>query len=164
MPVSKHAGTAPQAQKTAPMGSALPDAGKGFVPSVGPLLTPAGAGLVRPECVLAHQSGLLFAADWTGSGGVAIIQPATNPDHVAWVEHAYVANELGRPHLDSAKGKRLCNLSSLAFGGADLKTAYLGCLLGETIFSFAAPVAGEEPVHYRFDPGPLSKLGGGTQP
>ncbi|MGH6816335.1 MAG: hypothetical protein ACREC6_11585 [Hyphomicrobiaceae bacterium] len=54
------------------------------------------------------------------------------------------------------------NLSSLAFGGADLKTAYLGCLLGDTIFSFAAPVAGQEPVHYRCDLGPLAKLGEGT--
>jgi sugar lactone lactonase YvrE len=32
-----------------------------------------GRGLVRPECVLAHRSGLLFAADWTDPGGVAIV-------------------------------------------------------------------------------------------
>lgn len=34
-----------------------------------------GQGLVRPECVLAHRSGLLFAADWTDPGGVAIVTP-----------------------------------------------------------------------------------------
>jgi sugar lactone lactonase YvrE len=34
-----------------------------------------GCGLVRPECVLAHRSGALFAADWTGPGGVAIVTP-----------------------------------------------------------------------------------------
>jgi len=36
-------------------------------------LRPLGAGLRRPECVLAHASGLLFAADWTDPGGVAIV-------------------------------------------------------------------------------------------
>jgi sugar lactone lactonase YvrE len=32
-----------------------------------------GSGLVRPECVLTHESGLLFAADWQGTGGIAVI-------------------------------------------------------------------------------------------
>ncbi|MEM6762841.1 MAG: SMP-30/gluconolactonase/LRE family protein [Pseudomonadota bacterium] len=36
-----------------------------------------GNGLVRPECVLCHRAGLLFAADWTGPGGVSIIDPET---------------------------------------------------------------------------------------
>ncbi|MEL6235440.1 MAG: hypothetical protein AAFR46_13635, partial [Pseudomonadota bacterium] len=47
-----------------------------------------GAGLVRPECVLAHASGLLIAPDWTDPGGVSLIAPnghvtrhlATRPD------------------------------------------------------------------------------------
>ena len=34
-----------------------------------------GRGLKRPECVLAHQSGLFFAADWSGGGGVSIVTP-----------------------------------------------------------------------------------------
>ncbi len=34
-----------------------------------------GHGLNRPECVLAHQSGLLIAPDWTGTGGVSIVRP-----------------------------------------------------------------------------------------
>ncbi|MEM7694217.1 MAG: SMP-30/gluconolactonase/LRE family protein [Pseudomonadota bacterium] len=34
-----------------------------------------GHGLARPEGVLAHRSGHLFAADWAGNGGVAIIAP-----------------------------------------------------------------------------------------
>jgi sugar lactone lactonase YvrE len=47
-----------------------------------------GAGLSRPECVVAHGSGLLIAPDWTGPGGVSVIAPdgrvrrilATRPD------------------------------------------------------------------------------------
>lgn len=34
-----------------------------------------GEGLSRPECLIAHESGLLFAADWLATGGVAIINP-----------------------------------------------------------------------------------------
>jgi len=34
-----------------------------------------GTGLNRPECVLAHASGLLFASDWTNGAGIAIIAP-----------------------------------------------------------------------------------------
>lgn len=47
-------------------------------------LRPLGTGLVRPECVLAHRSGLLFAADWTDQGGVAIVHPDGRVDrHLA---------------------------------------------------------------------------------
>ncbi len=38
-------------------------------------LRPLGSGLVRPECVLAHSSGLLFAADWTDPGGISAVRP-----------------------------------------------------------------------------------------
>ena len=39
-------------------------------------------------------------------------------------------------------------VASLAFGGVDRRTAYLGCLLGDAIAWFRAPVAGEPPVHW----------------
>ncbi len=34
-----------------------------------------GSGLSRPECLVTHESGLIFAADWQGAGGVACITP-----------------------------------------------------------------------------------------
>ena len=69
--------------------------------------------------------------------------------HLALVEAAYQAQEMGRPHLDQIKSRRLRNISSLAFGGPDLKTAYLGCLLGDALETFRTPVAGHPPVHWR---------------
>jgi len=68
--------------------------------------------------------------------------------HVRWAEQAYLAGELGRAHLDKRAGRFLANISSLAFGGPDLRTAYLGCLLGDSIATFRAPVAGHPPVHW----------------
>ncbi len=68
--------------------------------------------------------------------------------HLAWVEQAFQAGEMGRPHLDGIKSRRLKNISSLAFGGPDLRTAYLGCLLGDAIAVFRSPIAGAPPVHW----------------
>ena len=36
-------------------------------------LQPIGHGFSRPECVLAHKSGLVFASDWSGMGGVRVL-------------------------------------------------------------------------------------------
>ncbi|HEX2541722.1 MAG TPA: SMP-30/gluconolactonase/LRE family protein [Caldimonas sp.] len=68
--------------------------------------------------------------------------------HVGWCEDAYLGGTLGRPHLDRAAGRVLKNISSLAFGGPDLRTAYLGCLLGDSIAAFRTSVAGHPPVHW----------------
>ena len=70
--------------------------------------------------------------------------------HLAWVERAFQAGEMGRSHLDTVKSRRLKNISSLAFGGPDLRTAYLGCLLGDSIATFRSPVAGAPPVHWNY--------------
>lgn len=74
---------------------------------------------------------------------------------VAKVEAAFAAGTLDRALLDAPHAGPLKNISSLAFGGADLSTAYLGCLLGERIASFAAPVRGMPPLHYDADLTPL---------
>lgn len=67
---------------------------------------------------------------------------------LARVETAFQAGEMGRPHLDRSFGSQLENISSAAFGGPDLRTLYLGCLLGEEIMSLPAPVAGLKPYHW----------------
>ena len=79
---------------------------------------------------------------------IATVVEDSDPAHLAWVEAAYVAGELGRPHLDTAQSRMLRNISSIAFGGADRRTAYLGCLLDDTIYAFRSPVAGLAPAHW----------------
>ena len=73
-----------------------------------------------------------------------------DPAHLDRCERAFVAGEMGRPHLDTCGGQRLKNISSLAFGGADLRTAYLGCLLGDRLACFRAPVSGQPPPHWNY--------------
>jgi sugar lactone lactonase YvrE len=68
--------------------------------------------------------------------------------HVAWCEQAFRAGALGRAHLDTAAGRVLKNISSLAFAGADRRSVVLGCLLGDRLATFRAPVAGHPPAHW----------------
>jgi hypothetical protein len=56
---------------------------------------------------------------------------------------------MGRPHLDRAAGQVLRNISSIAFGGPSLRTAFLGCLLDHRLPTFDSPIAGYPPTHWR---------------
>lgn len=83
-------------------------------------------------------------------GSAEIILSETDSRHVAWVEDAFRANALGRPHMDTNPAVKLRNLSSIAFGGPDLRTGYLGCLLGAHIAQVRLPVTGAAPVHWYY--------------
>ncbi len=83
-------------------------------------------------------------------GTVTVMLEDSDPDHVAWVEAAYEADDLGRPHMDRIVSKRLRNISNIAFGGPDLRTAYCGCLLGDAVAAVPMPVAGIPPVHWHW--------------
>lgn len=91
----------------------------------------------------------------TEDGKQEILIEDVDKDHLANVEQAFGQATMGRPHLDRAHSQKLKNISSLAFGGADMKTAYLGCLLGDRIGRFQSPVSGVKPAHWE---APLTKL------
>jgi sugar lactone lactonase YvrE len=89
-------------------------------------------------------------------GTLATILEDSDPAHVASVEAAFGAGTMGRPHLDRAAGRRLANISSVAFGGPERRTAYLGCLLGDAVHAFDSPFRGLAPPHWRYPLGPLA--------
>lgn len=91
-------------------------------------------------------------------GGQTVYLEDNEPAHLDLVEEAFQAGEMGRPHLDTIRARRLRNISSLAFGGKDLRTGYLGCLLGDAIAVTDMPVAGHPPPHWSFDLGPLADV------
>ena len=72
------------------------------------------------------------------------------PEDVERLEHALLARELTRPMLSAASGRRLRNATSLAFGGPDLRTAYMGSLAGDTLATFRSPVAGLQMAHWHW--------------
>ncbi len=75
-------------------------------------------------------------------------------DYVDWVEQAWERALLGRQHMDRPHQTVLKNISSIAFGGADLKTIFLGCLGGDSIAAFrlaaASKLCGHPPVHWNY--------------
>ena len=73
-----------------------------------------------------------------------------DPEHLAWVEQAYADGTMGRPHLDGIRSKSLRNISSIAFMGADRRTAVLGCLLGDALATLRLPVPGVAPIHWNY--------------
>ena len=89
-------------------------------------------------------------------GGVETMLEEADADHLAWVEAAYEADAMGRAHLDGVPSRHLRQLSNVAFGGEDRRDAWLGCLLGDRIAGFRAPVAGMAPAHWDVDLGALA--------
>jgi sugar lactone lactonase YvrE len=83
-------------------------------------------------------------------GSQEVILEDADAGHIERCEAAFLADRLDRTHLDRPAGRVLKNISSLAFGGPDLRTAYLGCLLGDSLARFRAPVAGHPPVHWNY--------------
>ena len=81
-------------------------------------------------------------------GTQSLLLEDADPTKLAEVETAFQGGRLGRPHLDNSFGTRLGNISSLAFGGPDRQTAYLGCLLDDRIATFPSPVAGHPLPHW----------------
>ncbi|NJS35254.1 MAG: SMP-30/gluconolactonase/LRE family protein [Brachymonas sp.] len=83
-------------------------------------------------------------------GAQQICLQDVDADHMAWVEEAYQSHTMSRPHLDGVKSEQLRNISSIAFGGSDLRTGYLGCLLGDRLAVVDMPVAGHPPIHWLY--------------
>ena len=74
----------------------------------------------------------------------------SDAEHLVWVEAAYEAGALGRPHLDGIKSRVLRNISSIAFCGPERRSAVLGCLLADHLFTLSMPVAGIAPTHWNY--------------
>lgn len=71
-----------------------------------------------------------------------------DPDYLDVLEADYRSGALVERPAERVPGRVLANISSLAFGGADRRTLYLGCLQGSAIAHFRSPIAGVAPVHW----------------
>jgi len=69
---------------------------------------------------------------------------------VADAEANFAAGTFSRSNIDAGKNSVLGNLSSVSFGGNDLKTVYLGSLFGQQLAVFRSPVAGALPHHWHY--------------
>jgi sugar lactone lactonase YvrE len=81
-------------------------------------------------------------------GSLTTVLEDYEPDHLARAIAAVESGTLTRPLVHENQHRTLGNISSLAFGGSDLRTAYMGSILGKSIISFRSPVAGVKPAHW----------------
>ena len=84
------------------------------------------------------------------SGRRTLILDGSIPELIAEGEAFFNADKGGLHHVELGARSPLKNIASVAFGGPDLKTDYLGNLSGESIPTFRSPIAGAEPVQWRF--------------
>lgn len=83
-------------------------------------------------------------------GRVEVVLEDKDVRFVAATERAFQGTPRTRPPLDDNPAQTLRNISSVAFGGTDLRSLYLGCVSGGSIAKLPAPVAGHPPVHWRY--------------
>lgn len=83
-------------------------------------------------------------------GSQQLILEDCDPAYVAHFESLFAQGKVERHDVEGIKSRRLRNISSIAFGGADRKTVYMGCLLGDAVATFRSPVAGQAPAHWSY--------------
>lgn len=83
-------------------------------------------------------------------GGQWVFLEDCDPDYLLEVERAFTAGVMSADHLRHTGGRVLRNISSLAFGGPDMRTGYLGCLQGDSIATLRMPVPGQPMHHWDF--------------
>ena len=64
------------------------------------------------------------------------------------IERDFADNSLSREKMASAKGSIAPMISSIAFGGNDLRTIFLGSLAGSQVAFFHSPISGQPMPHW----------------
>lgn len=85
----------------------------------------------------------------TPDGEVLTLLDDSNPQTTALLNQHYQAKTLTPQIMQATHGTLAPWMASLTFGGADLKTVYLGSLQGTRIPFFKAPIAGQRLIHWR---------------
>jgi gluconolactonase len=84
----------------------------------------------------------------TPTGDVLTLLDDSNPAAVRRLDEHYEARTLTPEIMGACAGTLAPWMASLTFGGADLRTVYLGSLRGTTLPSFRSPIAGLPLVHW----------------
>jgi hypothetical protein len=84
----------------------------------------------------------------TPDRAAAVMLEDQDPAYLAKVDNDYASGRMAAAPSMDVPARTLGNLSSLAFGGDDLRTIYLGCLLKSEIRRVRSPVAGLPMPHW----------------
>ncbi len=84
----------------------------------------------------------------TPDGRQQVILEDSDSAQMDALEQAYAGHRLTRTNLVKAGDTMLKGITSIAFGGPDRRTAFLGSLADNRLATFRSPVAGHAPVHW----------------
>jgi sugar lactone lactonase YvrE len=109
-----------------------------------------------PDGIAFDAEGYLWVASMTSNrlflvapdGEQRLLLEDNNPDYLVDIERRLEAGTLRREDVQNVPSKLLKNIASVTFGGADLKTVYLGSLGGDSLAVLRSPVAGEPLPHW----------------
>ena len=109
-----------------------------------------------PDGMAFDESGHLWVVCVIGNrvvrvapdGAQTLVLEDCDPTHLDDMERRIADGVLAREDMQRVAGRRLRNVSSIAFDGTDGRTAYLGSLAGESLLSFQVPVPGSAPPHW----------------
>lgn len=79
-----------------------------------------------------------------------VVLDDSDPAYLDRFERDYQSGDLIDRPADTVPSRLLGNISSLAFGGPDRHTVYLGSLQDSRIATFRSPIAGARPAHWAF--------------
>jgi hypothetical protein len=80
-----------------------------------------------------------------------IVLEDVNPAFVEAAEHAFASHSMAAAHLGRIDRTLLQQLTSVAFGGPDRRTVYLGSLYASCVYRFRATVAGAPMPHWAYN-------------
>ncbi len=80
---------------------------------------------------------------------ILIIEDA-DPEFMLFIANAFQKGIMEDAHMKKVESKMLKSVSSIAFGGKDLKTVYLGCLHGNQIATFRTTIKGLPMAHWKW--------------
>jgi sugar lactone lactonase YvrE len=85
----------------------------------------------------------------TPEGEQRLLLDDSSPSTLAAFRQAMAAGTISSDLMIATRGRIAPWMASVTFGGADLKTAYIGSLMGNRIPYFRSPVAGLPMVHWK---------------
>ena len=127
--------------------------------SLGPraTLTEYGAG-TYPDGLAFDETGAVWITSVISNrvirvepdGTQQIVVEENDAGALAQIEVDFLAHRFGPHSHEAIKTEVMRSISSIAFGGPDRKTAYLGNLLDDRLYTFRSPVAGLAMAHWEF--------------
>jgi len=84
----------------------------------------------------------------TPDRAITVMLADGDPHFTAEIDRQWESGEMGQAPTEGVLARTLGNVSSVAFGGPDLRTLYLGALLVDRIHVVQAPVAGLAMAHW----------------